>query len=164
MKRARGSSAIAEACRSDNAGLAAKAARHQTSRNDRNHRTKMADHRVVTLARTPTVNVTIATAHRAELRAEIGPKRIEHRIPERHATRLIANQRRKNIAFAKSHTDGDAQRLLPAPQKDASLDQAAAIKTGELLLENARQEHQAIGSKIFSAFWAGAPAGQMTSR
>ena len=105
MKRARGRSPIAKTRGSDNAGLAAKAARHQASRNDRNHRSKMADHRVVTLARTPTVNITIATAHRAELRAKIGPKRIEHRIPECHATRLVANQRRKNIAFAKIDTD-----------------------------------------------------------
>ena len=44
--------------------------------------------------------------------------------PKCHTPGLVAYQRRKNIALAKIDTDGNAQRLLSASQKDASFDQS----------------------------------------
>ena len=37
----------------------------------------------------------------------------------------------------------------PRPKKDAAFDQTATVEAGELLLEHARHEHDAISSQIF---------------
>ena len=63
------------------------------------------------------MDVPVAAAHRAKLRAEIGAQRVQNGVAEGHSTGLIANQRRENIALAKIDAHGDTQRLLAAPQE-----------------------------------------------
>ena len=149
VKRPGRGAAVAETRRTDNTCLPAKSARHQGTRDHRNHCAKMADHRVITFARPPPMDVPVAAAHRAKLRSEIGAQRVQNGIAKGHSPGLIAYQRRENIALAKIDANGDAQCLLAAPQKDAAFDQTATVEAGELLLEHARHEHDAVSFEIF---------------
>src|SRR5688572_3861643 len=103
----------------------------------------MADHRQIALARPAAMNVAITPAHRAEGRAKIGSGSVQQGFAESQSPRLIANQRRENISLAERDGDGDAQGFLPAPDEDAAMDFARAIKAGEFLIQNAPQKHPA---------------------
>jgi hypothetical protein len=56
----------------------------------------------------------------------------------------VANQRGKDVAFAQRQPHRNAQRLLAASEKDAAMDFAHAIEAREFLVQDARQQHQAI--------------------
>src|SRR5450755_2040744 len=100
----------------------------------------MADHGELIDTRTTAMNVAVASAHWTLARTEISADNIDQRFAKRRAPRLIANERGKNIAFLQKHSASGADRFLPATEINAACDQAAAIKTGELLLERARKQ------------------------
>ena len=77
--------------------------RQQLTDHDRNHRAEVTDHRQLVLARPATMNVAVASAHRALARAEISAHHIDQRFAKSGTPRLVANQRRENVAlFAKT--------------------------------------------------------------
>ena len=90
------------------------------------------------------MDVAVAPTHRAKRRAEKSPRRVENRFVESQPPRHVANERCKNISLAQSNADRDAQRLLPASEKDAAENFPRAIKARELVIEYARQQHEAI--------------------
>src|SRR5437764_1088045 len=101
----------------------------------------MANHGQVSFARPSAMDVAVARPHWAERRTEVSAHRIQHRLAESQAPGGIANQRRKNVTLAQGLANRHAQRLLPAAQKDAAMDFAAAIETGELVIEQAGEQH-----------------------
>src|SRR5260370_15278980 len=89
------------------------------------------------------MNVAVASAHRSLARPEISARNIDNRFTKRGTSGLIANQRRKNVAFLQKHSASDADRFLAFADIDAAGDLAAPIKTDQFLLERARQQHPA---------------------
>ena len=76
-----------------------KSLRHQCADGDGNHCAEMADHRQFVVARMPSMNIAVTPAHRTEARAEIRARDVDQRFAKRRSPGLIANQRRKNVAF-----------------------------------------------------------------
>ena len=123
--------------------------RQQFADDDRNHRAEMADHRELACLRTAAVNISVASAHRALPRTKISASDVEERLTERGPSRLIANERRKDIAFLQKHPARRADRFLAFAEVNAAGDHAAAIKTRQFLLENPRLQHAAKRLEIF---------------
>ena len=90
------------------------------------------------------MDIAVATAHRAEGRAEVGADAVENRFAKGQPARLIADERGENVAFAQRHADRDAQRLLAATEKDAAVDFARAIEAGEFVIQHTGKQHDAI--------------------
>src|SRR6266850_2975064 len=103
----------------------------------------MTDHRQLPGLGATTVDVPIAAAHRALARAEISARHVKERFAKGRAARLVADERRKDIALLQKQTARRAHRLLSAPDVNAAGDHAATIKTCQFLLENPRLEHPA---------------------
>src|SRR4051794_36927646 len=103
----------------------------------------MADHRELTFERATAMNISITSAHRPFRRTKISPHDINQRLAKRGTSRLIANQRREEIAFAlvQKHPARGADCFLPFAEINAADDHAAAIQTREFLLEHARRQH-----------------------
>jgi hypothetical protein len=97
------------------------------------------------------VDIAVATTHGAKGGAEIGADGIEDRLAESEAPGTVANQGRKNVAFAQGKANGDAESLLAAAKKDAAMDFAHAVKAGEFIVENAGQEHDAVRLDVLIA-------------
>ncbi len=93
------------------------------------------------------MNVAIATAHRAERGTEIRPHGVNDRFAEREPSGGIADERREHVAFFQGQTDGSAQGFLAAAEKNAAVDFSGAVKRGELVVQHARQQHEAAGGK-----------------
>ncbi len=158
MKRACGCAAIADTGRTHHAGLAFEAAGQQTAGDEWDHRAKMADHRVVALTRTATVNIPIAPAHGTKLGAEISPQRVENGVPKSHAPRLVADERRKKISLVKMESHGNAQRFLALAEENATRNQPGAIEAGQLFLQDPRLKHDAECLEVFIALRCGLAA------
>ena len=159
MKRAGGTGAVADARRADGSGDALHAARKQSAIDNGNHRAEMADHRQITLLRPAPVDIAVATAHRAERRAEIRARGVEHGFTERQPPRRVTDQRREDVALFEGQTGRDAQRLLSASEKNAAMDFPGAVKRGELVVQQARQQHEAIRGQMCVA-----PSGSIAHR
>src|SRR4051812_5440980 len=99
MKSPGGGSAIADAGRTDHAGLAAHASGHESSGHRRDHRTEMADHRIIALPGTAPMDVAVAAPHGAKLRTQIGAQGIQCGVAEGHTSRLVADEWRKNVTL-----------------------------------------------------------------
>src|SRR5260370_42532798 len=89
------------------------------------------------------MNVAVASAHRSLARPEISARNIDNRFTKRRTAGLIANQRRKDVAFLQKHSASDADRFLAFADVNPAGDLAAAIKTDQLFLERARKQHPA---------------------
>src|SRR5262249_50442385 len=76
-----------------------KSLRHQCADSHGNHCPEMADHRQFVAARVPSMNIAVTPAHRTETRAEIRASHVDQRFAKRGSSSLIANQRRKDVAF-----------------------------------------------------------------
>ena len=90
------------------------------------------------------MDVAVAGPHRSQRRPEISAHGVQHRFAEGKATGAVANKRRKDVALAQSQSGGDAQGFLAASEKNAAVNFAHAIKTGEFVIEDAREQHQSI--------------------
>src|ERR1700719_122029 len=117
--------------------------RHQRAHSYRNHRAEVTDHRELTFARLSAVNVAVAPAHGSLSRAKISAGNIDDRLSKRGAPGLIANQRRKDVAFLQKQSASDADRFLAFTDVNSAGDLAAAIKADQFLLECAREQHPA---------------------
>src|SRR5438045_6315730 len=117
--------------------------RHQCAHSYRNHRAEMTDHRELTFARLSAMNVAVAPAHGSLSRAKISAGNIDDRLSKRRATGLIANQRRKDVAFLQKQSASDADRFLAFTDVNPAGDLAAAIKADQFLLESAGEQHPA---------------------
>src|SRR5207248_9757055 len=103
----------------------------------------MTNHRQLALGRLSAMNIAVAPAHWSLSRAKISARNIDNRFAKRRAPGLIANQRRKNVAFFQKQSASDADRLLAFADVNPTGNLAAAIKTDELFLECAREQHPA---------------------
>jgi len=104
--------------------------RDQLADHDRNHRAEMADHGELTSLEPTAMDVSVAPAHRALTRAEIGARHIQEWLARGRAPGLIANERSKDIVLLQKHPAGRPHRFLSAPDIDAASDQSAAVKAG----------------------------------
>src|SRR5437016_13448891 len=102
--------------------------RHQCAHSYRNHRAEMTDHRELTFARLSAMNVAVAPAHGSLSRAKISAGNIDDRLSKRRAPGLIANQRRKDVAFLQKQSASDADRFLAFTDVNPAGDLAAAIR------------------------------------
>ena len=107
----------------------------------------MADHRQVTFLRPAAMNVAVAAAHRAERGTEIRSHGVNDRFAKRQPSGGVADERREDVAFFQGYADGGAQGFLAASQKNAAMDFPGAIKRGELVVQHARQQHEAEGGE-----------------
>src|SRR6478672_4920412 len=98
----------------------------------------MADHGQLVIERTAAMNITVASAHRSQFRTEIGPRHVDERFAERRAPGLVADQRRKDVAFAfvQKHSASGADRFLTAAEINAADDHSAPVHGSEFLLKN----------------------------
>jgi hypothetical protein len=108
----------------------------------------MANHRQLAILRPAAVDVTVAAAHRPEFRTKISACRVEQRLAEGSASRLIADERRKDIALPERQAARGADGLLATAEVDAADDHAAAVERAEFVLENSRLQHDAEGFEI----------------
>ena len=115
--------------------------REQHPVHDGNHRAQMADHRQITLPRPAAMDIAVAPAHRAERGTQIRPHGVNDRFAEREPSGGVADERREHVAFFQGQTDGNAQGLLAAAEKNAAVDFPGAVKRGELVVQHARQQH-----------------------
>src|SRR5262245_18925528 len=104
----------------------------------------MRDHGKLTVLGTTAMDVAVAPAHRTGRRTEECARGVKDCFAEGQASRHIADQRRKDISFTQSDTDGNTQRLLPASEEYAAHDFPRAIQAGELVVEGPSQKHEAI--------------------
>src|SRR6266496_3068677 len=111
--------AFADAREADQVFLALKSFRQQRAYRDRNHRAEMTDHREFVLARMTSMNVAVASAHRAEARAEIRACHVKERFAKCGTSGLVANQWREDIAFLQKYAACDADCLLAVPDVPA---------------------------------------------
>src|ERR1700720_2757496 len=101
----------------------------------------MADHGQLAIARLATMNISVAPAHWALARSEIGARNIDNRLAKRGTTGLIANQGRKDVPLLQKHSTGDTDRFLAFANVNAAGNLATAIKTDQFFLECAREQH-----------------------
>jgi hypothetical protein len=151
VKGAGRSRPIADACRAHDVLHTFHAPREEHTIDDRDRRPQMTDHRDVTIARPSAMDIAIAPAHRAQRGAEVSARGIKQGFTESEAPRLVPNQWRKHIALAKRNGNGDAERLLSAANEDSAMDFPRAIKSSELLIQGASQQHPTKGTDIFLA-------------
>src|SRR3954463_14723885 len=111
----------------------------------------MTDHRKHALGRAATMNVPIPAAHRPQWRAKVSPNRIEQRFTKSQASGGIANKRSKNTPFSHRHACSRAERLLAASKKPPAMNFTHSIETGEFIVENSRQKHEAIRFEVIIA-------------
>src|SRR4051812_24472285 len=111
----------------------------------------MTDHRKHALGRATTVNVPIPAAHRPQWRAKVSPNRIEQRFTKSQAAGGIADKRSKNIPFSQRRACRRAEPPLAAPKKHPAMNFAHSIETGEFIVENSRQKHEAIRFEVIIA-------------
>jgi hypothetical protein len=109
----------------------------------------MADHCELAGLRAAAMNISVPPAHRALARPKISPGDIDQRLAKCGTSSLVANEGRKYVAPLQKKPAGDAHRFLAFAQINAPGDQTASIKTRELLLKNARLEHDAERLEIF---------------
>src|SRR6266480_6918309 len=100
----------------------------------------MADHCQLVLARPAAMNIAITAAHRAFDRPEIRPDHVKQWFTERRTPRLIANQWAEHISLLQKHSARRADCFLAAAEIHTANDHAAAIKTCQFVLENAREQ------------------------
>src|SRR6266571_40755 len=103
----------------------------------------MTNHGKFVLARMAAVNVAVASAHRAEARAEIRARYVEQRFAKCGSSGLVANQWREDVAFLQKQTASRAHRFLTLANVNATGDQTAAIEADEFFFKRARQQHPA---------------------
>ena len=115
----------------------------QFSDDDRDHRPKVTDHGELPGLGITAVNVAVAPAHRTLARAEIRARDVEERLAKCRPCRLIADEWRHHIALLQKQAARRAYRFLAAPDVNATGDHAAAVKTGQFVLENSRLQHPA---------------------
>jgi hypothetical protein len=135
--------ALTDACQADKVFFTSESFCHQCAHGNRNHRAEVADHRKFVVARMTSMNVAVASAHRPEARAQICARHINERLAERRASRLVANQWRKDVAFLQKQTACDAYSFLAFADINSARNQATSIETNELFLERTRQQHPA---------------------
>ena len=145
VESAGGCPSVADAGRAHDALLAFEAACEKRSGHAGDHGPKVADHGIVAVAGTATVDVSVAAAHGAELRAEICAEGVENRVAKSQAPALITDEWSEDVAAAQLDADGDAEGLLATAEEHAALDHASAVKAGEFLLQHTRGEHDAVG-------------------
>src|SRR5437773_11380279 len=109
----------------------------------------MADHRELSRFRATAMDVPIASPHRPTSRAEISARHVDQRFTESGAPGLVADERCENVAFLQEEAAGYAHRFLALADINSAGNQTAPVKTGELLLENPRLEHDAECLEIF---------------
>src|SRR5438477_11794012 len=141
MKRAGLHPAFADATQADKVFFAAESLRHQSTDRDRDHCAEVTNHGELIVPWSAAMNVAVASAHWALSRAQISTRDIDKRFAERRPSRLIANQRREDVALLQEQSAGHANRFLPTADVDATRDQTAAIETYELFFERTREQH-----------------------
>src|SRR5256886_918842 len=141
MKRSGLHPAFADATQADKVFFAVESLRHQCTDRDRDHCAEVTNHGELIVAWSAAMNVAVASAHWPLSRAEISARDIDKRFAERRSSRLIANQRREDVALFQKQSAGHADRFLTPAHVDATRDQTAAIKTYELFFERAREQH-----------------------
>jgi hypothetical protein len=149
VKSPRGRAAVTDASGADDVRDALKSPREKRARDGRNHRAEVADHCEVTIFRPAAVDVSIASAHRTQTRAQVGARRIKQALAECQPPRLIANQRREDVALAKRDSGRRTQGLLASAEKNAALDFSAAIEARVFLLGKPREQHEMVSLEIF---------------
>src|SRR5207237_8617392 len=115
---------------------------------DRDQRPQMTNHRHETCPRAATMNIAIPATGRSKRRAQIIAHRIKYRFAERQSTGCIPNKRRENIAFSQGQSRSCAQRLLPTSEENAPMHFPHAIKAGELIVQDPRQQHYTISMDV----------------
>src|SRR6266446_4719932 len=103
----------------------------------------MTDHRELAVARFAAVDIAVASPHWPLPRAKISARNIDNRFAKSGTAGLIANQRRKDVVFLQKHSASDADRFLTFADVNPAGDLAAAVKTDQLFLERAREQHPA---------------------
>ena len=144
MKRAGGSCAVADTRRADRSGDAFETMGQQRPVHDRDHCAQVTDHREQPLFGPAPVDVAVTRAHRTQQRSQISPHRIQDGLPKRQPSRAVPNERREDIALAQGQPHRHAQGLLAAAQENAAVDLAHAIEARELVVQDARHQHQPV--------------------
>src|SRR5262249_18069866 len=134
--------------------LASHAFGEELANNDRDHGPEVTDHRQLARCGISAVNVPVATAHRSLTRAQISARHIEQRLAESGAPRLIANERREDIALLQEKSAGHAHCFLSTANINSAGDQSATIEAGQFLLEDSGLQHPAKGFEV-ARRWCG---------
>src|SRR6202011_5705880 len=100
----------------------------------------MADHGELAVARLATMNIAVASAHWSLSGAKISARNIDNRFAKRGAPGLVANQRRKDVAFLQKPSASDTDRFLAFADVDSAGDLAVRIKADMLFLECALEQ------------------------
>ena len=111
---------------------------------DRDHCAQVADHREQPFFGPAPVDVAVARAHRPQRRSQVSPHRIQDRLAKRQPPRPVADERREDVALAQGQPHRNAQGFLAASEEDAAMDLAHAIEARELVVQDARQQHQPV--------------------
>ena len=128
--------------------IAFEPARQQNAVHDGNHRPEMADHGQITFPGFAAVHVAVAAAHRSQRRAEIGAGGVPDGLAEGQPPRRIADQRREHVALLQRDAGRRAQGFLAASEEDAAVDSAGTPKRREFVIQQPRQQHEAVGDQI----------------
>src|SRR6185312_12006860 len=96
----------------------------------------MTDHRQDAVFGAATMDIAIASAHGPERRTEISADRIQYGLAKSEPAGSVADQRRKNVAFAQSQADRNTKSFLSAAEEYPSGDLSRAEEAGEFVVEN----------------------------
>ena len=148
MKRAGGSSAVANAGRADCSGNAFETMGQQRAVHDGDHGAQVTDHHEQPFPGPAAVDVAVTGAHRAQRRAQISPHGIQNWLSESEPSRPVPNERREDVSLAQGQAHRDAQSFLPASQKHAAMDFAHAIEAREFVVQDAREQHHTVRLRV----------------
>ena len=107
------------------------------------HCAEMADHRELPGLRTTAMNIPVSPAHRSLPRTKISARDVDQRFAERGAAGLVANERGEDVTLLQKHPASRTDRFLATADVNATGNHAPAVKAGQFLLENTRQQHPA---------------------
>src|SRR5437667_4592687 len=104
----------------------------------------MAYHRQQTFLWPATMDVSVAATHWAKRGPQIRAHGIQDRFAKGQPSSSVTNQWGENISFTQRQAHRGTERFLSPAQKNPAMDFAHAIQTGEFVIQNARQKHDAI--------------------
>ena len=120
MKRAGGGPAVADGGCTDRGNIPLKTSSDQGARYDRNERSQMADHGLISSTRIASMHIPVATSTQAGARSEMDAEDVDEWFAKGESAGLVADQRAKNIAGFQNHTEGGADRFLAFSEINAS--------------------------------------------
>ncbi len=109
----------------------------------------MADHRVISLARIASMDVSVTPATQAGARSEVNAKNVNQRFAKGETACLIADQRAKDIAGLQHDAKSGADRLLSLAQVDAAGNFPGAPQARQFFFDRPREQHPVKGVDVF---------------